>query len=221
MRKQAPIPLALSVRKGLQWTHLRGAAAAICLIMTLGCQQQMAEQPRFWPLEESKFFADGRSSRPLEPGTVARGQLEDDPHLYTGRRSGAHGIASYFDTFPFPITRADLRRGQERYGIFCALCHGTLGDGDGKIVQRGFTRPPSFHTDLARGLKGQRLKEAPHGYYFEVITNGHGAMASYAAQVPAQDRWRIIAYIRALQLSQDAPLEAVPEAERQQLEAKP
>jgi mono/diheme cytochrome c family protein len=197
--------------------------------------QKMADQPAYRPLEPSAFFADGQSSRPLVAGTVARGQLDDDPHLYAGLRPGADpasvrpsaapaaapaDLSAYADTFPFEITQDVLHRGRDRYQIFCAVCHGKLGNADGKIVQRGFTRPPSYHTDLARGLKNVRLRDAPVGYYFEVVTNGYGAMASYAGQVPVRDRWAIIAYIRALQLSQDVRIEDLTEEERRKLEAK-
>jgi mono/diheme cytochrome c family protein len=197
---------------------------ALAALLGGGCRQQMANQPRYVPLEASAFFGDGRSARPVEPGTVARGQLEDDPHLYAGRKSWPNADATpaaYADTFPMAVDGALLRRGQERYGIFCAMCHGKLGYGDGKIVQRGFTPPPSYHGDLARGLKDTRLRDAPVGYYFEVITNGHGAMASYATQVKVADRWAIVAYIRALQLSQDAPADQLTEEERRKAEGGP
>jgi mono/diheme cytochrome c family protein len=164
----------------------------------------MHVQPRYDPLASSTFFDDGRSARPAIPGTVARGQLRLDDHLYTGKVNGA-----LVDTFPFPVTRPVLERGRERYNIYCSPCHDYLGTGHGMIVQRGFQPPPSYHND--------RLRQAPVGHYFDVITNGFGAMRSYADRVPPEDRWAIIAYIRALQLSQHAPLEDVPEKERAQL----
>jgi mono/diheme cytochrome c family protein len=165
----------------------------------------MAEQPRYDPLEPSTFFADGQSARPPVAGTVAREEpLQNDTPLYTGKVG-----EKFADAFPFPATLAVLKRGQERFDIFCSPCHSRLGDGDGMIVRRGYTRPPSFH--------GDRLREAPAGYFFTVITNGFGAMPSYAAQIPPQDRWAIIAYIRALQLSQHATLAEVPPEEQRKL----
>jgi mono/diheme cytochrome c family protein len=175
-----------------------------CCFLAVACQQQMAEQPRYEPLEPSTFFADGRASRSLVPGTVARGHLKTDAHLYAGQANG-----KLADTFPFPVTRAVLERGQERYNIYCSPCHGRIGNGEGIVVQRGFQRPASFHID--------RLREAPAGYFFNVITNGFGAMYDYAARVKSEDRWAIIAYIRALQLSQNATLADVPAEERPQL----
>jgi len=157
----------------------------------------MFDQPRTRPLRRSEFFGDGRSARPPVAGSVARGQLHDDPHLYTGRVNGA-----LVTTFPFPVSREVLERGHERYNIFCAPCHDRVGNGNGMVVRRGFRAPPSFHID--------RLRAAPAGHYFDVITNGFGAMPDYAAQIPAHDRWAIIAYIRALQLSQRAAPADVP-----------
>ena len=157
----------------------------------------MQNQPRFKPLRKSDFYADGRSSRPLVPGTVARGQLRDDTYFYTGMIGKEAG-----DVMPFPVTREVLERGRERFNIYCAPCHSRTGDGNGMIVQRGYRRPPSYHID--------RLRQAPLGHFFDVITNGFGAMPDYAAQVPPADRWAIIAYIRALQLSQAAPASLVP-----------
>lgn len=172
-----------------------------------GCswQQQMAFQPRYDPLEKSEFFDDGLSARQMVPNTVARGQLRDDEHLYTGRVNG-----ELAETFPFPVTAETLERGQERYDIYCAPCHSQTGDGNGMIVQRGFPAPTSFHS--------QRLREAAPGYYFDVMTNGFGVMYSYASRVKPEDRWAIAAYIRALQLSQNATLDDVPAEERPKLE---
>ena len=179
---------------------------AICLIFMLGCQE-MYDQPRYEPLEESTFFEDGRSSRPLVPGTVGRGQRFADEHLYAGKSGG-----TVVDSFPFPITRAVLDRGRERYNIYCSPCHDRVGNGQGMVVRRGFRRAASFHTD--------RLREIPVGYFFEVITHGFGAaMPDYAMQISAKDRWAIVAYIRALQLSQQATLADVPAAERYHLQA--
>jgi mono/diheme cytochrome c family protein len=169
------------------------------------CRQQMAEQPRYDPLEPSTFFADGQSARPPVAGTVAREEpLQNDTLLYSGKADG-----KLVDAFPFPVALDVMKRGQERFDIFCSPCHSRLGNGEGMIVRRGYTRPPSFHTD--------RLREAPAGYFFTVITNGFGAMPSYAVQIPPQDRWAIITYIRALQLSQHATLAEVPPEERQKL----
>lgn len=179
------------------------ALAALALLAT-ACYQKMAENPRYDPLEPSSFFADGSSARPLPADTVARGHLRDDPLLFTGKVNNEP-----VDQFPFPVTREVLLRGQERFNIYCAPCHGLTGDGDGMVVQRGFSRPPSYHTD--------RLRQAPVGHFFDVMTNGFGVMPSYAAQIPVRDRWAIAAYIRALQLSQHASLEDVPPDARQQL----
>ncbi len=174
-----------------------------CIV--LGCRQQMADQPRYDPLEPSAFFADGQSARSLVTGTVAREEpLQNDTLLYTGK-SGE----KFAEAFPFPVTLEVMKRGQERFNIFCSPCHSRLGTGDGMIVRRGYTRPLSFHSE--------RLREAPAGYFFTVITNGFGAMPSYTAQIPPQDRWAIIAYIRALQLSQHATLAEVPPEEQRKL----
>lgn len=186
--------------------HLRFPLLLLGLLVITGCRQDMHDQPRYEPLEASTFFKDGRASRPQVPGTVARGQLKIDEHLYSGKIAGKP-----VDAFPFPITKDILARGQERYNIFCAPCHARIGDGSGMIVQRGMRQPPSFHT--------QRLREAPAGYYFDVITNGFGTMYSYADRVTVNDRWAIVAYLRALQLSQNATLEDVPASQRQQLGA--
>ena len=170
---------------------MRPAALALCLASALGaaCRQDMHDQPRVKPLARSDFFDDKRASRPPVEGTVARGQLRDDEHLYTGK-VGKELAATY----PFPITADVLKRGRERYTIYCTPCHGQLGLGEGMVVQRGFKRPTSFHID--------RLREAPPGYFFDVMTNGFGAMSDYAAQVPVDDRWAITSYVRALQISQ-------------------
>lgn len=177
----------------------------LCLLGLSACGQ-MRHQPRYNPFAASTFFEDGTSARRPPANTVARGQANLDTHLYQGEVAGAPA-----QTLPFPVTMAVLQRGRERYEIFCAPCHGYDGYGQGMIVQRGFTTPPSLHSE--------RLRAAPPGYYFTVITNGFGAMYSYADRVPATDRWAIIAYIQALQLSQNATLDEVPPAVRQQLEA--
>jgi len=177
---------------------------AIAAVGVTACRQQMADQPRYKPLTRSTFFGDERSARPLVAGTVARGHLQADEHLFTGKVGGRPA-----ETFPSPVTRQVLERGQERYNIFCAPCHDRVGNGEGMVVRRGFRPPPSFHMD--------RLRTVPPGYFFEVITNGFGTMANYAAEVPARDRWAIVAYIRALQLSQQARLVDVPAEERHRL----
>jgi hypothetical protein len=180
---------------------------AIGVVFLGACRQKMADQPRYDPLERSTFFEDGRSARDLVPGTVARDQLGDDTHLYAGLVNGVPA-----KVFPFPITLDVLRRGRERFDIYCSPCHSRAGSGDGMIVRRGFSRPPSFHT--------QRLRDLPPGHFFRVITQGFGAMPDYRYQVDPHDRWAVIAYIRALQLSQNAPLAALPPQERARLEGE-
>jgi len=164
----------------------------------------MHDQPKYIPMRASDFYPDKRSERPYVEGTVPAGEFEDGSPLYTGMDGQAP-----IDYFPMTISAADMKRGQERYGIFCAPCHGSIGDGNGMIVQRGFRQSASFHID--------RLRTSPPGHYFDVITHGFGAMPDYAAQVSPRDRWRIIAYIRALQLSQHASVSDVPAAQRGQI----
>jgi mono/diheme cytochrome c family protein len=156
-----------------------------------GCRQDMHNQPKYVPLRGSEFFGDGRSSRPPVAGAVARGQLREDEAFYTGKQSG-----KAVDVFPFPVTRDVLKRGQERFNIYCSPCHDRLGTGLGMAVRRGFRRPPSYHTD--------RLRQLPAGEIFDVITNGFGAMPSYSLQIEPRDRWAIVAYLRVLQYSQNA-----------------
>lgn len=175
----------------------------VCLLLA-GCQD-MQDQPRHDPLEPSEFFPDRRSARPLLAGTVPRGEAAEYTPPYTGRTEDGELL----DAYPFAITVEVLQRGRERYDIFCAPCHGLDGYGQGMIVQRGFAPPPSFHID--------RLRQAPAGHYFEVITNGFGQMYAYGYRVPPDDRWAITAYIRALQLSQDATQQDVPADELQEL----
>lgn len=177
-------------------------------LLAAGCRQEMADQPRYDPLEPSAFFPDGRAARPVVAGTVARGQLREDDHLWRGRVAGE--LAA---TLPFPVTRELLERGRDRFNIFCAPCHDQAGTGKGMIVRRGFRPPPSLHDP--------RLREAPAGHFFDVMTGGFGAMPDYAAQIPVADRWAIVAYVRALQLSQYAPAGELGPAERQRLEAMP
>jgi hypothetical protein len=176
------------------------------LLLACGCRPDMFNQPRNNPLSSSDFFENGAGSRPLVPGTIARGHLEEDREFYTGM-SGTNLVTE----FPLPVNRAVLERGRERYDIYCSVCHGLSGDGDGMIVQRGFPRPPSFHID--------RLRQAPVGHFFDVMTRGYGVMYSYASRVEPTDRWAIAAYIRALQLSHDGKLADVPNDQRPKLEA--
>ena len=176
----------------------------VAVLFTAACRLDMHVQPKYKPLDPSTFFRDGRSERPSVPGVVAHGHLRIDELLYTGKIDGV--VA---DAFPFPITRQDLERGRERYNIFCSPCHDYTGSGQGMIVQRALQRPPSYHID--------RLRQAPAGHFFAVMTSGFGAMYSYASRVSPEDRWRIAAYIRALQLSQNASLSDVPERERQRV----
>jgi mono/diheme cytochrome c family protein len=181
---------------------LRRPALLLLPLALCGCRQDMHDQPRLKPLAASSFFADGRAARPLVEGTVARGQLREDERLYTGKAG-----ADFAAEFPFPVDRALLERGQQRYDIYCSPCHGALGRGDGSVVRRGFrNRPASFHDP--------RLRDKPAGYYVDVIANGFGAMQDYAAQIQARDRWAIVAYLRALQLSQNATLADVPPERR-------
>jgi len=184
----------------------RAGVPVVLLLLSAACRrQEMADQPRYEPYEKSRFFNDGSSSRRPVEGTVARGHLRDRA-LHAGK-SGAEPVAA----FPFQITRSDLERGRERYDVFCAPCHGLAGDGAGMIVQRGFRPPPSFHLD--------RLRSAPAGHFYDVITNGFGAMYSYASRIPPRDRWLIAAYVRALELSQGARVADLPEEDRRRLES--
>jgi Cytochrome C oxidase, cbb3-type, subunit III len=185
-----------------------GACAALVALALSGCRLDMHVQPKYLPYEPTSFFGDGRSERQPVPGTVARGQLHLDDLLFTGMENGAES-----NRFPFPTTKADLERGRERFNIYCTPCHDYTGSGNGMIVQRGFPHPPSFHTD--------RLRGAPVGHFFGVMTNGFGAMYSYADRVDVADRWRIAAYIRVLQLSRNATIDDVPEADRAKLNQQP
>ena len=231
-------------------SSLRVALIAILFAFTGACRMDMQDQPRHKPYRASGFFDDSLLSRPLNEGTVPRGYLREDTHLYTGRMlrgQGAPGASSdqttagqqnqtgrgvvgkqagagqsatagqtggansqtaaAFDpdlatTFPFTVTAEVVQRGRERYDIFCAMCHGATGNGDGLVVRRGYRRPPSYHDD--------RLRQAPVGHFYDVITNGWGAMPEYSGQVPVQDRWAIIAYIRALQMTHVGAAESAP-----------
>jgi mono/diheme cytochrome c family protein len=188
--------------------------AVLLLVVSAGgaaCRRDMQDQPKMKPYRGTNFFGDGLSSRPPVEGTIPRGHLRSDTEFYTGKKSATSvstapasmgAFTDDVDTFPFPITAETVKRGRERYEIFCSACHGMTGYGDGMIVRRGFRQAASFHED--------RLRQAPVGHFFDAITNGWGAMPSYSTQIPVQDRWAIIAYIRALQLSQQNVQKAQP-----------
>jgi cytochrome c5 len=187
------------------------ASFAAALVFALGgmglsgcgysLRQDMANQPRQNPLSPSNFFPDGRSERAQPENTVARGEIADDDLL----------VPKDSNAFPLPLTPGLLQRGQERYGIFCSPCHGLQGDGQGMVAMRGMKHPPSYHQD--------RLRAEPNGYLYDVVTNGFGAMYGYSAQIPPQDRWAIIAYVRALQLSRNARVADLPPDLREELQA--
>lgn len=186
----------------------RRARLVVLVMATLalaGCRQDMHDAPRYEPLERSTFFADGLSARPLVANTVARGQLREDRHLFEGVVDGRPA-----ETFPMPVTAVVLDRGRDRFNVFCSPCHGRTGEGNGMVVQRGFRPPPSYHEE--------RLRNAPVGYFFDVMTHGFGAMQDYSMQLTVDDRWAIVAYIRALQLSQHAAVDDVPAARRGDLD---
>jgi mono/diheme cytochrome c family protein len=186
----------------------RSAAVAGVLLFAVACRQDMHDTPRFEAFEASAAFTDGRASRSAPTGTVARGWLREDEALYTGKVDG-----QTVEAIPFAITHADVLRGQERFTIYCTPCHGQLGDGNGMVVQRGLRQ--------AGNLQQDRLRQERIGYFFDVITNGFGAMQGYAEQVPVRDRWLIAAYIRALQYSQNASVDDVPQNRRAELDAPP
>ncbi len=181
--------------------------AACCLLLLVGCRQQMAETGREKPLDQSALFEDRRLARPLVPGTVARGQLQADAAFYTGKAGDA-----LVELLPVPLTKDLLVRGRDRYEIFCTPCHGRVGTGEGAVTKRGLRPPPSYHIP--------RLREAPLGHFFDVMTNGFGVMPDYAAQVPPADRWAIAAYIRTLQVSQGISVADLTAEERAALEQK-
>jgi mono/diheme cytochrome c family protein len=175
--------------------------AAASVLLASGCQirQDMADQPKYKPLTPTTFFDDGRSERPQLENTVARGSLADDALL----------VPKDSNAFPLELTPELLKRGKERYGIFCTPCHGIQGDGNGMVSMRGMKHPPTYHQD--------RLRQVPNGYLYDVITNGFGGMLSYSAQIAPRDRWAIIAYLRALQLSRNAPVSELPSELRDKL----
>jgi hypothetical protein len=183
--------------------RLLGASAL--LVTVAACRQDMHDQPKYRGYRGSDFFPDGQSARPLVANTVARGHLNDDVLLQTGK-DGQNDTA----TFPFPVTDQVMARGQERFNIYCSPCHGRTGDGDGMVVRRGFRRPPAY--------SDARLRSAPIGHFYDVITNGFGAMPDYQTQIPVNDRWAIVAYVKALQLSSYASLDDVPAADRSKLD---
>ena len=185
----------------LRRLHIRLLGVMAALAALAGCQQQMAIQPRYQPLSASDYFADGQSARQPVDGTLAQGRAELDP-LY---------VAKDATTLPVPLNAELVARGQQRYNIFCTPCHGLTGDGNGFVTTRGYRRPPTFHSD--------RLRAAPVGHFFDVITNGFGAMYDYSAQIPPRDRWAIIAYVRALQLSQNIPAAQLTPDQRAKLAA--
>lgn len=186
---------------------------AFCLL-AIGCRYDMQDQPRYKPYKDSDFFSDGKAMRDLPEGTVARGQLRENKALYTGKKENAdpniqvesttdpktgNTLVSSFPNdvteFPVPVTKELLDRGEQRYKVFCIVCHGPVGNGDGMVVRRGYPAPPTYHDD--------RLRNAPVGHFFDVMTNGWGKMNSYASQIPVADRWAIVTYIRTLQISQN------------------
>jgi mono/diheme cytochrome c family protein len=190
-------PLSGEVLPTLPHSH---TPTLLLLLLLAGCHQAMQEGSRLKPLEAASIFTDNRSSRTFVPGTVARDDVVETAPLPP-------------DTLPMPLTRALLDRGRERFNIYCRPCHGAGGDGKGMIVRRGFSPPPSYHTD--------RLRNAPLSHFYDVITNGYGAMYPYGDRVKSDDRWAVAAYIRALQLSQHAPAAALPAGDRTQLEGAP
>ena len=177
---------------------------AACVALA-ACRQDMHDAPSYDPLQQTSFFANGAASRPLVANTVARGQLRADEHLYTGKVNGQAATE-----FPMPVTKDVLDRGQERFNVYCSPCHGRTGEGNGMVVQRGFRAPPTYHQE--------RLRNVPVGYFFDVMTNGFGAMQDYSAQVTVPDRWAIAAYIRVLQLSRHATVDDVPADRRGDLD---
>ena len=234
-----PLAVAGRLRSHISWrTIFLLLLTAHCTLFTVSCRRDMQDQPKMKPFRSSPFFRDGLSTRAPIDGTVARGFLKTDTEFFTGKKAGRAGTsaqapagpqpvaggnaapltgaAAYPDDvelFPIPVTKDTVTRGKERYEIFCSACHGLTGNGDGMIVRRGFRRAASFNDD--------RLRQAPVGHFFDAISNGWGAMPSYAPQIPTQDRWAIIAYIRALQLSQESQTKESPAAVPQQAPAAP
>ena len=185
-------------------SHKPLAVAALCLLAATGCRQDMHNQPKAIPLRESMFFKNKSSARPLVDDTVARGTLQDDEAFFTGKQAAAE-----VDALPFRLTPEVLDRGEQRFNVYCSPCHDLTGSGRGMIVRRGYRQPPSYHID--------RLRQVPIGHFYDVMTNGFGAMPDYRAQIAPRDRWAIAAYVRALQLSQHASTSDVPDEEKQKL----
>ena len=182
----------------------RHLICALAALTAVSCREEMRNNSRLKPLQEDPFFADRSSSRPLVADTVPRGGSDNDEFFYQGEVNG-----KLVQGFPGPITKQQLDRGRDRFNIYCSVCHGPTGEGDGMIVQRGFPQPPSFHE--------QRLREAPEGHFFYVITRGYGVMYPYADRLTPEDRWAIVAYIRALQLSRNSTLNDVPPEQKARL----
>jgi cytochrome c5 len=186
----------------------RKFALLICLLLATGCRQDMHNQPKYRPLRATDFFADGSSARPHVEGTIARGTLQEDEGFFTGKVG-----TTLVTEMPFPVDESVLNRGEQRYNIFCTPCHDATGGGKGMVVQRGYRQPTSFHTD--------RLRQVAPGHFFDVMTNGLGAMPDYRAQISPRDRWAIVAYIKALQLSQHTPASEIPGGDPTKLATKP
>ncbi len=186
---------------------LRLAIVLLWTLMLLGCRQGMYDDPARETFEVSSVFADGTSARPKIPGTVAQGDLDLPPRQRTGVTAGG----AWVDDIPLEVSRELLERGRQRYDIYCAPCHDRTGQGQGLIVLRGFPAPPTLHQD--------RLRAAPAGYFFDVITNGYGVMYSYRDRITPTDRWAIIGWIRVLQLSQHIPADDLPAADQERLPA--
>lgn len=182
-------------------------ATLLLLLPMAACRQDMQDQPKYKPLGASRFFADGREARPIPAGTIARDELNDTDSFHTGAADGV-----FLDSIPLKVDAKLLHRGQERFDIYCSPCHGRTGDGNGMVAQRGLKIPANLHTD--------RLRSVPPGYIYQVIKNGYGAMGDYGDQIPVNDRWAIVAYVRALQLSRDATMNDVPAEQRGELSAQ-
>jgi len=189
-------------RRGDRSRRICGCFLVLSVLFLVGCRQDMQNEPKMVPQRGSDFFADGRGARPQVLNTVARGELREDSYFYTGTVQGANGYRTEQNLMPFPVTIEVLKRGQERFNIYCTPCHSRVGNGQGEIVQRGFKPAANYHDQV-------RLSQ-PISHYFYVMSNGYGAMPDYSSQLPPVDRWAVAAYIRALQLSQAATVADVP-----------
>ena len=201
-----PFSMTQDVKMGrnvIQTSKIVGLVALTASLLLAGCRQDMHNQPKFYPQRGTSFYVDGRSVRPQVENTVSRAQLRSNTYFYTGLSGNKEG-----DGMPLPVTVELLQRGQEQYNIFCTPCHSRVGNGAGMIVQRGYRPAGNFHTD--------RLRDAPLGHFYSVIANGYGAMPEYGSQVSPANRWAIVAYIRALQLSQNATEASLPAGQRPQ-----